>query len=178
MDEMTEGRTILEWQTLCRNKISFAMLAGGPVSRNGFPKIYTAEVGIWNKKEKGIREATKAKPDSWESRDSSMDMIESQRPGMNMYMKRRAARELNAMRPNMVAERQCAPRSDMRRDGGGVLLFVPFSWGACWQIILIAIFRDQPLNCVYSNHNDLLDQLEAALRPHRHNNRTGIQSFS
>lgn len=60
-----------------------------------------------------------------------MDMIESQRPGMNMYMKRRAARELNAMRPNMVAERQCAPRSDMRRDGGGVLLFVPFSWGAC-----------------------------------------------
>ena len=50
----------------------------------GFLIFYTAEAGVWNEYEKDIREATKAKPDSCESRDSSMDMIESQRSGMNI----------------------------------------------------------------------------------------------
>ena len=50
----------------------------------GFLVFYMAKAEVYNHKEKDIREATKAKPDSWESRDSSMDMIESQRPGMNM----------------------------------------------------------------------------------------------
>jgi hypothetical protein len=50
----------------------------------GFLIFYTTEAGVLNKKRKDIREATKAKPDSWESRDSSMDMIESQRSGMNI----------------------------------------------------------------------------------------------
>lgn len=45
---------------------------------------HTAEAELLNKKGKDIRDATKAKPDSWESRDSSMDMIESQRSGMNI----------------------------------------------------------------------------------------------
>jgi hypothetical protein len=51
-------------RTLCRNKISFAMLAGGPVSRNGLPWGVCEMEPVQQSEQRDVREATSARPAS------------------------------------------------------------------------------------------------------------------
>lgn len=63
--------------------MSFAMLAGGPVSRNGLPEgIVSSSGGTEHKGD--IREATTASPASCASSDSSTEIIESHSAGIKI----------------------------------------------------------------------------------------------